>query len=134
MVKKQAQFQILQVLVDSYWLTSIDPKNLSEDLIDEQNAIFEHLLYNMDYDCESDEEMSSYMLRATHSESASYTLKIIDHECDGEYNALITLENVHSRVQNTPTDHLMDAINENDDACTADVILQTVIYEDIIFG
>ena len=32
------------------------------------------------------------------------------------------------------TDHLMDAINENDDACTADVILQTVIYEDIIFG
>jgi hypothetical protein len=61
------------------------------------------------------------------------TLKIIDHECDGEYNEFITLENVHSRVQNTPTDHLMDAINENDDAETADVILQTVIYEDIIF-
>lgn len=34
----------------------------------------------------------------------------------------------------TPIDHLMDAINQEDDAITADVILQTVFYEDIIFG
>ncbi len=61
-------------------------------------------------------------------------LSLIDHEYDGEYNSSITLKDVHNKVQETPTEHLMDAINENDDACTADVILQTVFYEDIIFG
>ena len=76
MIKKQAQFNILQILIDSYWLTSIDTKNLKEDLTDEQNAIFEHLLYNMDYNCEKDEEMSRYMLKATDIEAASYYLEV----------------------------------------------------------
>jgi hypothetical protein len=29
---------------------------------------------------------------------------------------------------------LMDAVNENDDADTADAILQTVFYGEVIFG
>ena len=61
-------------------------------------------------------------------------LKIVDRECDGEYNESITLKDVHDKVQETPIEHLMDAINENDDACTADVILQTVFYGEVIFG
>jgi len=61
-------------------------------------------------------------------------LELADHECDGEYNKSITLKDVHNKVQETPLKHLIDAINENDDACTADVILQTVFYGEIIFG
>ena len=61
-------------------------------------------------------------------------LKIVDYEYDGEYNKSITLKDVHDKVQETPIEHLMDAINENDDACTADVILQTVFYGELIFG
>ena len=61
-------------------------------------------------------------------------LKLVDHEHDGEYNKSITLKDVHNKVQETPIEHLIDAINENDDACTADVILQTVFYGEVIFG
>tara|TARA_R110000787_G_scaffold144143_4_gene257847 strand:- start:80 stop:457 length:378 start_codon:yes stop_codon:yes gene_type:complete len=61
-------------------------------------------------------------------------LKLIDHEYDGEYNKSITLKDVHNKVQDTPLEQLMDAINETDDAYTADVILQTVFYGELIFG
>jgi hypothetical protein len=46
----------------------------------------------------------------------------------------IELKDVHERVQNTQTSHLMDMIEERDDAITADVILQSVFFKDIIFG
>jgi hypothetical protein len=62
------------------------------------------------------------------------TITLIDEECDGEYTKSITMEDVHNRVQKTQLNHLMNMINENDDAETADVILQTVFFEDIIFG
>lgn len=60
-------------------------------------------------------------------------LTLIDEE-NGEDPSTIKLADVHERVQNTPVRHLMDAINENDDGDTADVILQTVFYGDVIFG
>jgi len=62
------------------------------------------------------------------------TITLIDEECDGEYTKSITMDDVHNRVQKTQLNHLMNMINENDDAETADVILQTVFFEDIIFG
>ena len=62
------------------------------------------------------------------------SLTLIDIECDGEYTRSITLKDVHEKVSNTPTNHLMDMINEHDDACTADVVLQTVFFDEIIFG
>jgi hypothetical protein len=46
----------------------------------------------------------------------------------------ITLQLVHERVQETPHNHLMDSINERGDATTADCILQTVIYGEVIYG
>ncbi len=61
-------------------------------------------------------------------------LSVIDHEGDGEYNRSITIEDVHDRVQRTPIHDLTNMIDENDDALTADVILQTVFFEDVIFG
>ena len=60
-------------------------------------------------------------------------LTLIDEE-NGVGNKSITLKDVHSRVAKTPIRNLMDAINENDDADTADAILQTVFYKKVIFG
>lgn len=62
------------------------------------------------------------------------TLTFIDYEGEGEMTRSITLKDVHERVQKTPLEHLVDAVNENGDATTADVILQTVFFEDVIFG
>ena len=63
-----------------------------------------------------------------------YSLTIVDSEGEGHYTKSIVLADVHARVELTPTRHLMDAINEEDDGDTADVILQTVFFKDIIFG
>ena len=61
------------------------------------------------------------------------TLTFIDEE-DEDNVYPIKLAEVHERVSKTPLDHLLDMIKENDDACTADVILQTVFFNDVIFG
>jgi hypothetical protein len=61
------------------------------------------------------------------------TLTLVDNE-GGEDPAEITILHVHERVEKTPLRHLIDAINENDDAITADVILQTVFLGDIVYG
>jgi len=60
-------------------------------------------------------------------------LTLIDSE-NGMEPAIIRLADVHERVQEAPVNHLMDAINEQDDGITADVILQTVFYKEVIFG
>ena len=62
------------------------------------------------------------------------SLTFVDIECEGEYTRTISLNDVHERVAKTPISHLMDMIKETDDAVTADVIIQTVFFEDIIFG
>jgi hypothetical protein len=61
-----------------------------------------------------------------------YTLTISDFDSETEYP--ITLTEVHERVQLTHVNHLMDMVNEQDDAITADVILQTVFFKEVIFG
>jgi len=61
------------------------------------------------------------------------SLSLADLE-GGEDTRFITLKEVHERVSNTPIRHLMDAINENGDAVTADVIIQTVFLNDVIYG
>ena len=53
---------------------------------------------------------------------------------DVEYTRSVSLADVHDRVQKTPLRFLTDMINEEDDAETADVVLQTVFFEEIIFG
>jgi len=65
---------------------------------------------------------------------AGGTLIMEDLGCEGAYNSVITIKDVHERVQNTDIRHLMDAINETDDAITADVILQQVFFNEVIFG
>lgn len=62
------------------------------------------------------------------------TLTMLDEEGEGENDSTISLSDVHERVSQTPIKFLTDMITENDDAETADVIIQTVFYKDIIFG
>ena len=61
-------------------------------------------------------------------------ITLVDVECEGEYTSTVTLKDVHERVSQAPANHILDMINEEDDACTADVILQSVFFQDIIFG
>ncbi len=62
------------------------------------------------------------------------TLTLVDEEGEGENDSTISLSDVHDRVSQTPIRFLTDMITGNDDAETADVIIQTVFYQDIIFG
>ena len=62
------------------------------------------------------------------------TLTMVDHGCEGEYTREIKLADVHERVQQAIPSHLMDMINENDDAETGDVIIQQVFFKEVIFG
>jgi hypothetical protein len=57
-----------------------------------------------------------------------------DIEGEGDMTRSIKLADVHKRVQKTPFRHLADAINENDDAVTADAIVQTVFFKEVVFG
>jgi len=61
-------------------------------------------------------------------------LTLVDLECDGEYTKSVTIEDVHQKVSKTPISHLMDAINEEGDVITSDVIIQTVFFDEVIFG
>jgi len=63
-----------------------------------------------------------------------YKLTMVDVENEGDLTTSITLQDVHDKVQNTQLNHLHDMINGNDDAITADVILQTVFFDEIVFG
>lgn len=62
------------------------------------------------------------------------TLTMKDEEGDGDMDSTITLQDVHERVQKTEARFLIDMIQEQDDAETADVVLQTVFFGEIVFG
>jgi len=62
------------------------------------------------------------------------TLNLIDVEGGDDEMTSIDIDHVNDRVQHAPFEHLMDMINENDDAITADVILQHVFFEDVVYG
>ena len=59
-------------------------------------------------------------------------LKLVDEEGDESWS--ITLEDVHERMSNVDFEHLVDMAQGNDDAVTADVILQTIFIQEVMFG
>ena len=61
-------------------------------------------------------------------------LMLIDAENEEEQPVSITLKDVHERVSKTPLKQLIDTIEENGDAETADIILQTVFLNEVIYG
>lgn len=61
-------------------------------------------------------------------------LSLKDHD-NGMGTKSVALKDIHERIALTPLRHLMEYINETGgDAITADVVLQTVFYKDVIFG
>lgn len=63
-----------------------------------------------------------------------YKLTLLDIEGEGEYTRSIGIKDIYANVMKTPMDHLSDMINEEDDATTADVLIQTVFFNEIVFG
>jgi len=61
-----------------------------------------------------------------------HEINLYDEE--GEEDHIIKLKDVHDKVQNAPVERILEMANENDDADTADVILQSVFFGDVIFG
>ena len=74
------------------------------------------------------EDVIMQILRDGHS------ITLVDVEGDGDMTRSINLQDIHERVQHTPAEHLMNMVDENDDAETGDVILQTVFFSEVIFG
>ena len=110
------------------------------------NALCNGLSYISDYGLAVDFEKSEYDAAKKKLNNPCYedvfmqilrdggTLTLVDEEGEGDMTRTITLHDVHERVPKTEISHLMDMIKENDDATTADVILQTVFFNEIIFG
>jgi hypothetical protein len=63
-----------------------------------------------------------------------YSLTLIDGECDGEYTKSITIDDVYSRVNLAPVETIIEMLREEGDANTADTILQTVFFKEVVFG
>ena len=61
-------------------------------------------------------------------------LTLVDVEYDGEYTSSITIEDIHQKVQNTPTQSLINELEGSGDVNDSDIIIQTVFFGDIIFG
>jgi len=62
-----------------------------------------------------------------------YTISLKDLN-DGGYDSTISLDDVINRVNLTPSNHIMDMMNGEDDSTTADAIIQSVFYKEVIFG
>lgn len=60
------------------------------------------------------------------------SLQVKDYNDDEIHH--LNLESIEENFDNIDFKHLLDVINKNDDVITADCILQTLIYGDIIYG
>ena len=57
-----------------------------------------------------------------------------DVENEGDMTRIVTLKDIHERVQNAPIKTLIEMADQEDDAITADIILQTVLFNEILLG
>jgi hypothetical protein len=62
------------------------------------------------------------------------SITLADVVNDGSETATITLQDVHERVSDVDARVLIEAINEEGDADTADAVLQTVFFKEVTFG
>lgn len=60
-------------------------------------------------------------------------LQYIDNE-DESMNCQISMQDVYDRISLVPIDTLNDMINGEYDAETCDIILQTILFKEVIFG
>ena len=63
-----------------------------------------------------------------------FELTFIDQEGGGSMTRSIKLKDIHDKVGKSPDWALVQMSNETDDALTADAVIQTVFYGEIIFA
>jgi hypothetical protein len=61
-------------------------------------------------------------------------LTFIDHEGEGEMTRSITLQDVYERMDKVPHRAIVNYSNLQDDVEDADIVLQTIFFEEVIFG
>ena len=61
------------------------------------------------------------------------TITFIDNE-ECEDAVTLTLDIIHQNIIYVPQKFLIDFLQENDDAETGDVIIQSILYKEIVFG
>jgi hypothetical protein len=61
-------------------------------------------------------------------------LTFIDHEGDGDMTRSITLQDVHERISKVPPSVIVNYNTLRDDVEDADIVLQTIFFEEVIFG
>lgn len=62
------------------------------------------------------------------------SITLVDIEGEGDMTRTITLADIHARVANSPLEALTEMAMQEDDANTADMIIQTVFFNEILFG
>jgi hypothetical protein len=62
------------------------------------------------------------------------SLTFIDHEGGGAYTKSIVMADIFNKFDDIPVEVLANFITEDDDVESADVVLQTIFYDDVIFG
>lgn len=61
-------------------------------------------------------------------------LLINDFEGDGCYNTSLSIESMYDRIDRVPTTVLLQFLEGQDDAWSADAVLQVCFFNEIIFG
>jgi hypothetical protein len=61
-------------------------------------------------------------------------LECVDMEGEGDMTSSISMKEVHERISKVPVRNLLNIHTQQDDVIDADAVLQTVFFEEIIFG
>lgn len=105
----------------SYWEFEIDYN--SEDYQSAKESLLNNGKSSVCY-----EEVFMEMLKTGKS------IDFVDLGCDGEYTKSLTMDMIHKNIDKTPMNNLFNVAQEQDDSFDADAILQSVLFEEIIFG
>ena len=105
----------------SYWEFKIDYN--SEDYQSAKESLLNNGKSSVCY-----EEVFMEMLKMGKS------IDFVDLGCDGEYTKSLTMDMIHKNIEKTPMNNLFNVAQEQDDSSDADAILQSVLFEEIIFG
>jgi hypothetical protein len=105
----------------SYWEFEIDYN--SEDYQSAKESLLNNGKSSVCY-----EEVFMEMLKSGKS------IEFVDLGCDGEYTKSLTMDMIHKNIEKTPMNNLFNVAQEQDDSFDADAILQSVLFEEIIFG
>ena len=94
-----------------------------------QHSDFEYNQSKMKLENPCYEDVLMQMLRD------GYKLYFNDVENDDRYyDRTITLKDIHEKVSKIPFRNLSNILEENSDAEDADAVIQTVLYDEVIFG